>query len=145
MPRIPRKEAAPRRPRAPPEPRGPPDHADLNLVLATIKENDSLGSRAAKFLEGTPVAPVVPFAVGVELLFWCKKYGENHVHAMGACVRCFNVEKADVLLTAAHALQNEGLDSPFDAVHLAEALYAGVKLVTADEALHATKYPTRRY
>lgn len=127
---------------------GPPaeaDLADLNLVLAVIKEDDPLKERAEGFLEEAPVRPRVPFAVGVELLLWCRKYGVSYTGSVGACVHAFETEQADLLATAAHALEEGEVDSPFDAVHLASALHGGVRLVTADEGLWGTGYPVEGY
>lgn len=121
------------------------DHADLNLVLAVLKEHDALKVRAEKFLRGARPKPVVPFAVGIELLFWCRKHGVPAFEAMGACVRSFEVERSEELLTAAEALQFQGMRSPFDAVHVAVAMHAGVRLVTADEGLWDPDLPTARY
>lgn len=122
--------------------------ADLNLVLAVLKGQDALKSRAEAYVKNVGVPVVVPYSVGIELLFWCRKHGENYLDAMALCVKNFVVEKADPLLTAAHALQNEKLTSPFDAVHLAEAFHAGTSLATADEKLQrkaAGRYPVEPF
>lgn len=122
-----------------------PPRADLNLVLAVIQEQDALKARGERFLAGADLPPVVPFAVGIELLLWCRKRGAAYVPAVTACAYHFELEQAEVLLTAAQALERGEVRSPFDAVHLAEAFLAGVPLVTADERLWRTRYPTARF
>ena len=131
---------------APPAPR--PKFADLNFVLALLKSDDDLKQRAQAHVRKSPVPIVVPYSVGIELLFWCRKHGESYLDAMALCTKNFAVDKSDELLTAAHALQNENLDSPFDAVHVAEAFHAGTVLVTADEKLRkkaAGRYPVEPF
>lgn len=120
-------------------------HADLNYVLATIKEEDALRARAAKRARAPGGKPVVTFAVGIELLLWCRKNEVHPIAAVDLCVREFETEKADILATAAHAMQKDGLRSPLDAVHLAEALHAGTRLLTADERLWKTRFPTEAF
>jgi len=120
------------------------DHADLNLVLAHLKAADALKARAEKHLRAAG-RPLVTFAVGVELLFWCRKHGLSPLDYAERCVTTFEVEGGDVLLAAAHAMEREGVTSPFDAVHLAEAMHRGARLVTADERLLKSKYPTLAY
>ncbi len=120
------------------------DLADLNFVLAHLKEKDALKARAERY-EKKSARPRVTFAVGVELLFWCRKHDQDYIQAMGSAVASFDVEQAEELATAAHILQKEGLKSPFDAIHLSQAFHRGVRLVTADEALWRTKYPTARF
>lgn len=122
----------------------PPLHADLNFVLATLNEADALHDRATRFLRHR-TKPAVPFAVGIELLHWCRKHGESYLGVLGACVQEFEVEKAPVLLSAGHLLEHDRLKSPFDAVHLAEAREAGAALLTADERLWKTTFPTERF
>lgn len=119
----------------------PRDLADLNYVLASIKEDDALKKRAEKHARASG-RPLVAFATGIELLFWCRKHGEPFLDYVERCAIEFDLEKPDVLLSAARALQEDGLASPFDAVHLAEALLRGARLVTADERLWKTRYPT---
>jgi hypothetical protein len=120
------------------------DVADLNFVLACLKEDDALKKRAQRHARASG-QPDVPFAVGIELLLWCRKHGESYLDFVERCVIAFDVERPDVLLAAAHALEEEGVRSPFDAVHLAEALVRNVRLVTADEPLWRTRYPMARY
>lgn len=120
------------------------DLADLNFVLASIKADDALKKRAEKHARALG-KPAVTFATGIELLFWCRKHGAPFLDYVERCALEFDLEKRDVLLAAAHALQEEGLASPFDAVHLAEALHRDVKLVTADEKLWRSRFPTRPF
>lgn len=122
------------------------NHADLNLVVAVLKERDALKERAEKFLasaEGSSIR--VPYAVGIELLLWCRKHAVDPVAAVSACMQRFHLENADELLTAAAALKSGEVASPFDAVHLATSWHAGANLATADERLWRTRYPTLRF
>lgn len=148
MPQLPSGPSARDPPAAPKAPNTAAKFADLNLVLAVLKGQDALKERAAACLRKSGVPVVVTYSVGIELLFWCRKHGENYLDAMALCAKNFAVEKADQLLTAAFALQNDGLDSPFDAIHVAEAFHAGTVLVTADERLRkrvAGRYPVEAF
>lgn len=116
--------------------------ADLNLVIALLKDDDALKARAEAFASQHHERLVVTAAVGLELLLWCRKYGQPPVDVLAACMSRFEVESHDVLLTAAHALQKGDVSTPFDAFHLAEALHRGTHLVTADEELVRSRYPT---
>lgn len=118
--------------------------ADLNLVLATIKEEDALKRRAEKWLASNGPARMT-FATGIELLLWCRKHRLHYVDHVDRAIERFETEGTEVLRTAAQALQDGAVRSPFDAVHLSEALHRGMPLVTADEALWRTKFPTERF
>lgn len=118
--------------------------ADLNLVLAAIKEEDALKSRAEKHLARRD-RHVMTFATGIELLLWCRKHRLHYVDHLDRAVERFTTEGVEVLRTAAQALQDGAIKSPFDAVHLAEALHRGLPLATADEALWRTRFPTERF
>ena len=120
-------------------------HADLNFVLAVIKDEDALRRRAMKCISSAASRPIVTFAVGIELLLWCRKYDAPPMDLVALMMAEFSVENGDVLATAAHAMQKEGLRSPLDAVHLAVAHQMGSTLLTADERLWKTKYPTERF
>lgn len=117
--------------------------ADLNLVLATIKEEDALKKRAERYV-ATHHARMTA-ATGLELLLWCRKHKLHYVDHLDRAIAHFEAEGAEVLLTAAQALQDGVVTSPFDAVHLAEALHRGTVLATADEALWKTAFPTERF
>ncbi|GEM_PF-4606918 len=121
-----------------------PDLADLNLVLAHLKQADALKARAEKHLRAAG-APLVTFAVGIELLLWCRKHSLSPLDFVERCVTTFEVEGSDVLLAAAYAMERDGIASPFDAVHLAEAMHRRARLVTADDRLLRSKYPTLAY
>lgn len=118
--------------------------ADLNLVLAVIKEEDALKARAMRYVAARP-RPVAPVSVGIELLLWCRKHRLAYVDWMDRAIERFDVENAEVLQIAAQALKEGRVRSPFDAVHLAEALHRGVPLATADEALWTSGFPTARF
>lgn len=122
-----------------------PPRADLNLVLAVIQDADALKARAERHLAKTALPPIVPFAVGIELLLWCRKHGAPYERAVIATRYHFELERSEVLLTAAQALERGEVRSPFDAVHLAEAFHEGAALVTADERLWRSRYPTERF
>ncbi len=119
------------------------DTADLNLVLARILPGDALHARAVKHLSA--VQPVVPFSVGLELLFVAKRFDFTCVEALGAVEAHFQVEGRGVLLTAAEALDTGEVKTVFDAVHLADALHRGGVLHTADKQLLNGPYPTAAF
>jgi hypothetical protein len=116
------------------------DTADLNLVLARIMPGDALHARAVKHLKG--VRPMVPFSVGLELLFVARRFEFTCVEALGAAEAHFQVEGRGVLFTAAEALDSGEVKTVFDAVHLADALHRGGSLQTADQELLRGPYPT---
>jgi PIN domain nuclease of toxin-antitoxin system len=118
--------------------------ADLNLVLASIKEEDSLKARATSFL-AKHETPIVSMAVGLELLLWCRKHRLSYVEWTDRMIQTFPVENAEILLTAAQALKERRTTSPFDAVHLAMALHRDSPLVTADEPLWKSGFPVERF
>ncbi|MHB8585056.1 MAG: PIN domain-containing protein [Thermoplasmatota archaeon] len=106
--------------------------ADLNLVLTTLKDEDKLKRRAMDFLAKND-PPTVTSAVGLELLLWCRKHRPSYIDWTDRMIGTFPVENSAVLLTAAQALKEGETTSPFDAMHMAEALHRGQPLVTADE------------
>lgn len=118
--------------------------ADLNLVLARILPDDDLHERARHRVAEADTL-VVPFPVGLELLFVAHRWGLGRVEALGAADAHFDVERADVLYTAAEALDAGEISTVFDAVHCAEALHRDTPLVTADESLHGAPYPTEAF
>lgn len=118
--------------------------ADLNLVLAVVAPRDPLRERALTHLSKSGPL-LVPFSVGIELLFVAKRFGLDYVDAIGAAGTHFDVENEDVLLTAAEALRDEDVGTVFDAVHLADAYHRGGTLHTADRGLHRTDFPTVGY
>lgn len=120
------------------------DTADLNLVLAAIKSQDALRERALRHLRSHERL-LVPYSVGVELLFVAKRFRIGAVEALGAAEAFFDLERRDVLYTAAEALDTAEIGSVFDAVHLADAVHRRGALHTADEALLRTAYPTVRF
>lgn len=118
--------------------------ADLNLVLARILPNDALHERAKRHL-GRVGRLLVPFCVGLELLFVASRFDFTRVQALGAAEAHFDVERRNVLYTAAEALDSKEIGTAFDAVHLADALHRGGHLHTADKKLLASVYPTEEY
>lgn len=118
--------------------------ADLNLVLAIVKEEDALRRRALAYMKAHP-RPSMTFATGIELLLWCRKHRLHYVDYLDRALESFEGEKPEVLRTAAQALHDGSVASPFDAVHLAEALHRGVPLATADEALWRTRFPVEKF
>lgn len=121
------------------------DTADLNLVLAVLLPDDALEERAAAHLADLGAAPLVPFSVGIELLFICKKHGLGYVEALGAAEGRFDVEGRDVLYTAAQALDDGDVPTVFDAVHAADAMHRGGRLHTADRRLVEGPFPTVQF
>lgn len=120
------------------------DTADLTLVLAAIVPGDALPQRAGRHLQRSPRL-LIPFSVGVELLFVAKRFDLGFVQSLGAAEARFDLESRDLLYTAAEALDAGDVGTVFDAVHLADALHRGGKLHTADRALLATAFPTEGF
>lgn len=120
------------------------DTADLNLVLAVIKPADALRNRALRHLRRTGRL-VVPFSVGIELLFVAKRFGIGFVGALGAVEAHFVLEKRRILLTAAEALDTGEVETVFDAIHLADAFHRRGALHTADARRSRTAFPTARF
>ena len=120
------------------------DTADLNLVLARILPNDALHERAKRHLRASGRL-VVPFSVGLELLFVASRFEFTCVEALGAMEGHFDVEQRNVLYTAAEALDAKEIPTVFDAVHLADALHRNAKLHTADKQLVKSSYPTQEF
>lgn len=120
------------------------DTSDLNLVLARILPDDDLHDRARAHTDGTGEL-VVPFSVGMELLFVAHRFDLGHVEALGAAEAHFAVESAAVLYTAAEALDTGEVQTVFDAVHLADAFHRGGELHTADEALQRSSFETASF
>jgi hypothetical protein len=119
------------------------DTADLNLSLARILPGDALHARSVKHLKSTK--PIVPFSVGLELLFVAKRFDFTCIEALGAVEGHFEVEGRKVLFTAAEALDSGEVSTVFDAVHLADALHREGKLHTADKALLKGPFPTESF
>jgi len=120
------------------------DTADLNLVLAVIKRKDALRSRAVRHLRSRGRL-LMPFSVGLELLFVAKRFSMGFVQSLGAAEAFFELEGRDVLYTAAEALDSSEVATVFDAVHLADAFHRRGALHTADERLLQTAFPTVRF
>ncbi len=120
------------------------DTADLNLVLGRILPEDSLHRRAKRHLEAVGRL-VMPFSVGVELLFVAHRFDFTCVEALGAAEAHFEIEAAKILYTAAEALDAKEIATVFDAIHLADALHRGGNLHTADRRLIASVYPTAEF
>lgn len=119
------------------------DTADLNLVLAVVKPRDALKERALARIRETRL--VMPYSVGIELLFLARKMGVSPVDALGISAAHLEVERLDVLLTAAEALESGDVKTVFDAVHLADAFHRGGRLHTADDELQRTSFPTSAF
>ena len=84
------------------------------------------------------------------LLLWCRKHRLQFVDYLDRAAERFETEgidvlRIDVLRTAAQALQDGVVTSPFDAIHLSEALHRRTVLATADEALWKTRFPTEKF
>lgn len=120
------------------------DTADLNLVLAVIKRHDGLRARALRHLRSGNRL-LIPFSVGLELLFVAKRFSIGFVESLGAAEAFFDVEDRDVLYTAAEALDTGEVGTVFDAVHLADAFHRGGALHTADERILRTAFSTVRF
>lgn len=118
--------------------------ADLNLVLAIIKPEDALRERARAHLRSRARLRV-PFSVGLELLFVAKRFRLGFVESLGAAEAHFDVERREILYTAAEALDSGEVPTVFDAVHLADAFHRGGRLHTADERLLRSDFPTVRF
>lgn len=116
------------------------DTADLNLVLARLLPEDALHGRARGHLRGSRL--LVPFSVGIELLFVARRFDLGLVEALGATEAHFELEAPEILYTAAEALDAGDVTTVFDAVHLADALHRGGRLHTADQALLRGPFPT---
>ncbi len=117
------------------------DTADLNLVLAVIKPEDALRDRALTHLRSRGRL-LLPFSVGLELLFVAKRFRLGFVESLGAAEAYFDVERREILYTAAEALDSGEVPTVFDAVHVADAFLRGGRLHTADERLLRTDHPT---
>ena len=116
------------------------DLADADLVTAIVKASDHLKSRAEAQLRRHSL--VVPFSVGIELLFVAKKHRIPYRQMIIDAARHFDMEQRDVLAAAAKALDRGEVATVFDAVHGAQALLRGVRLHTTDVKLHASPFPT---
>lgn len=123
----------------------PRDTVDLNLVLAAIKRRDALKARARRHLDEVGDRLLVPFSVGMELLFICRRHGLGYVDALGAAEDRFDLEGRAVLYTAAEALDAEEVPTVFDAVHLADAFHRDGSLHTADRELLDGPFPTEGF
>lgn len=119
------------------------NYADADLVAAVLKPSDHLKHRAEAFLAKEPV--LVPFSVGIELLFLARKLGLPHGDFIALAARRFEVERADVLRTAALALDEGDIGTVFDAVHAAASLVDGRSLVTTDKRILASDFPAVRF
>lgn len=120
------------------------DTADLNLALARILPDDALHDRAKRHLNRVGKL-LVPFSVGLELLFVANRFEFTRVQALGAIEAHFELEGRHVLYTAAEALDTKEMGTVFDAVHLADALHRQGHLHTADHKLLASVYPTEEF
>ena len=118
--------------------------ADANLVLAAINPDDALHARATRHLAAHRDV-VVPYSVGIELLLIAKKHKLGHVELLAAAEERFTLENADVLYTAAEALDAREVGTVFDAVHLADAFHRKEALHTADKALVRSAFPTEPF
>ncbi|MHB8633910.1 MAG: hypothetical protein ACYDBQ_08110 [Thermoplasmatota archaeon] len=117
--------------------------ADADLVTAIVKTSDYLKRRAEGHLAKDDVT--VPFSVGIELLFVAQKHGLSYVDFIGAASTHFTIDRVDVLLTAAEALDNAEIATVFDAVHASQALVDETTLHTTDQKILASPFPTTRF
>ncbi|MBW3581488.1 MAG: hypothetical protein KY455_00160 [Euryarchaeota archaeon] len=117
------------------------DTADLNLVLAAVLPDDALHERAEAHLQRGPRL-LVPFSVGIELLLVCGRFGLPRKEALGLVEERFDVERPEVLYSAARSLDLGKMTTTFDAVHLADALHRRGALHTADQRLLDSPWPT---
>ena len=120
------------------------DTADLNRVLALIKPSDALRRRARRHVEDHGRL-LIPFSVGLELLFVAKRFHLGFVESLGAAEAHFDLERRDILYTAAETLDSGEISTVFDAVHLADAFHREGSLHTADDELLRTSFPTTRF
>lgn len=117
--------------------------ADADLVAAIVKTSDHLKARAVAHRKAHDLQ--VPFSVGIELLFVAKKHGVAYVDFLGAASTHFDIDRVDVLLAAAEALDNGEISTVFDAVHASQALLDRTALHTTDEALLQSPFPTVKF
>ncbi len=120
-----------------------PGLADADLVTAIVKATDHLKRRAQAHLKDNAVT--VPFSVGIELLFVAKKHGVGFVAFLGAASTHFEIDRVDVLLAAAEALDKQEISTVFDAVHASQALLDGTRLHTTDARLLRSPFPTATF
>ena len=120
------------------------DTADLSLVLAVIKPSGALRGRALGHVRAVRRL-LIPFSVGLEFLFVAKRFQLGFEESLGAAEAHFDLEKRDVLYTAAEALDSGEVTTVFDAVHLSDAFLRGGALHTADDKLLRTSFPTVRF
>lgn len=118
--------------------------ADANLIIAAINEQDALHARAQAHL-ARHAELLVPFSVGIELLFVARKHGRQYLELIEMANERFEVEGIGVLRTAAEALDTGEVTTVFDAVHLADALHRHGALHTADQVLHRSAFPTEPF
>lgn len=128
----------------PRDPRKNEGFADTNLVIAAIDPHDALHPRALRHLRSVGRLKV-PFSVGIEILLVARKRGIGYGRILDAVDARFEIEERDVLLTAADAMDEGDVATPFDAVHLAHAFHRGGRLHTADDRLLQGPYPTRGF
>jgi hypothetical protein len=117
--------------------------ADADLVTAIAKTSDHLKTRAEAHRRAHDLR--VPFSVGIELLFIARKHGVPCVDFLGAASVHFEVDRTDVLLAAAEALDQGEIGTVFDAVHAGQALLDRTALHTTDERLLKSPFPTVRF
>ncbi len=114
--------------------------ADADLVAAIVKPTDHLKKRAEAHLKKNDVE--VPFSVGIELLFVAQKHGVGYVDFVGAASTHFDIDRVDVLLAAAEALDKGEIGTVFDAVHASQALVNRTALHTTDAKVLTSPFPT---
>lgn len=68
--------------------------------------------------------------------------GVGYVDFVGAASTHFDIDRVDVLLAAAEALDKGEIGTVFDAVHACQAMVAGTELHTTDAKLLASPFPT---
>jgi len=118
--------------------------ADANLVIAALNPADALHERARRHLSGRDRL-LVPYSVGIELLFIARRHRATHLDIIVATEDLFDVERAGILRTAAEALDSGELRTVFDAVHVSDALHRGSSLHTTDAALLRSDFPTTAF
>jgi predicted nucleic acid-binding protein len=109
-----------------------------------IKPRDALRERAIEHLSYHE-SLLVPFSIGIELLFVAKRFRMGFLESLGATEARFELEKRNVLYTAAETLDSGEADTVFDAIHLADAFHRGGSLHTVDSRLLRTPFPTTEF
>ncbi len=118
--------------------------ADANLLVASVYADDALHTRATAHLQRVDRLRATVPAV-LEAFIAVRRKGGSQQALIADLAKRFDIEQQAVLETAARALDEGLIGTPFDAYHAAEALLRGERLHTADKELLASEFPTIRY